>query len=65
MHRVRKACVGSAIGKTSATGRHGCEDTRIAAEQALESTRIAAQQVTEEVKVAEAPRRYTKLDRWQ
>ncbi len=38
------------------------KDARIAAEEALQSTRTAAQQVAEEVKVAEASRRYAKLD---
>ena len=38
------------------------KEARIAAEAALQLTRTAAQQVTEEVKVAEASRRYAKLD---
>lgn len=38
------------------------KEARIAAEQALKSTRAAADQVASEVKIAEAARRYTKLD---
>lgn len=38
------------------------KEARIAAEAALESTRTAAQKVTEDIKIAQASRRYTKLD---
>ena len=38
------------------------KEARIAAEKALEETQAAAQQVAEEVKIAEASRRYAKLD---
>jgi hypothetical protein len=42
--------------------QQAAETARKAAEQALQSTRTAAQQVADAVKIAEAARRYTKLD---